>query len=157
MPSVGLEIGPTSEDLMYQVLFENGGENYIAATYLSPSEYWNIQNINPTNLLDHHKELLKRQKGSKTQPVENYRFLILDKQKLDADIKQNQYGLDFIKWQSINRVKLYHTDPINIKAILDKYPALSFNIGIGLWYEKYVLQFGSIVEYVDKNKPNHPL
>jgi class 3 adenylate cyclase len=158
LPSVGLEVGPTSEDLMYQVLFEHGGENYIAATYLTPSEYWNIQNTNPTNILDHHKELLKRQKDPKnTSHVDNYRFLILDKKKLDDDIKQNQYGLDFIMWHSINGVRLYHKDPSNIKGILNKYPAISFNIGIGLWYGKYMLQFGSIIRYVDKSKPNQPL
>ena len=62
-PSKGLEMGLVSTGLTYKVLFENGLD-YISATYLSPSEYWEIQNSEPLNLLRYHEKSLKRKKIS---------------------------------------------------------------------------------------------
>ena len=58
-PSKGLEMGLISTGLIYKVLFENGLD-YISATYLSPSQYWEIQNSEPVNLLRYHEKSLKQ-------------------------------------------------------------------------------------------------
>lgn len=64
-PSKGLEMGLISIGLTYKVLFESGLD-YISATYLSPSEYWEIQNSEPLNLLSYHEKSLKRKKISRS-------------------------------------------------------------------------------------------
>lgn len=154
-PSKGLEMEPFTTDLLYRVLFENG-EEYISATYLSPSEYWEIQNSEPLNLLNHHETLLNRMHGKNL--VKNYRFLIIEKKRLDSDIKLNQQSsLLFIKWHSENNVNLYHAEINDLKEVLDKYPKLVYNVGIGLWYNKYVMQFGPIIEYINPKDQRHPL
>jgi hypothetical protein len=155
-PSKGLEIGLISTGLLYKVLFYHGS-NYISATYLSPSEYWEIQNSEPVNLLRYHEKSLKR-KNLSFQNKKNYRFIIIEKEKLKRDIKTNQNTtLLFIKWHSENNVNLFHLEPYYINEILIKYPKIVHNVGIGLWYDKYVLQFGPIMEYMNNKDQYHPL
>jgi hypothetical protein len=155
-PSKGLEMGFISMGLIYKVLFENGSE-YISATYLSPSEYWEIQNSEPLNLLGHQEKSIKR-KNLSHSTKKNYRFLIIEKEKLEKDIQSNQNSsLLFIKWHSENNVNLFHIEPTGINNILNKYPKIVHNVGIGLWYNKYVLQFGPIMEYINIKDQSHPL
>jgi hypothetical protein len=138
-PSKGLEIGLLSTGLIYQVLFENGGD-YISATYLPPGE-------KALRRLDH-----------KNATRNHFRFLIMEKGKLDNDIKDNQNSsLLFIKWHSENNVDLYFINSSDINSILVKYPKIVHNVGLGFWNGKYVLQFGPIMEYVNKKDQNHPL
>lgn len=153
-PSKGLVVGPTSTNLIYEVLFENGIE-YISASYLKPSEFWELLNDGPFKLLYHHKAMLKKQPEEAT--IRNYRFLILEKSVLDEDILNKLASYDFINWHSINNVELYQAEPSSIIHILNKYPTLVYEIGIGLWYNKYVLQFGNMIEYTNPKLPNHPL
>ncbi|MER5176681.1 MAG: adenylate/guanylate cyclase domain-containing protein [Candidatus Nitrosocosmicus sp.] len=155
-PSKGLEMGLVSTGLIYKVLFENGSD-YISATYLSPSQYWEIQNSEPVNLLSYHEKSLKR-KNPSNSPKKNYRFLIIEKEKLDKDIRANQdSSLLFIKWHSENDVNLFHIEPNAINDVLNKYPKIVHNVGIGLWYDRYVLQFGPIMEYTNTKDHYHPL
>ncbi|VFJ13199.1 adenylate/guanylate cyclase domain-containing protein [Candidatus Nitrosocosmicus franklandus] len=155
-PSKGLEIGLLSTGLIYQVLFENG-DDYISATYLPPGEYWDLQNSAPLNLLSHQEKSLR--KLDNTKLINNhYRFLIMEKEKLDADIKGNQNSsLLFIKWHSENNVNLFFISSSEIDSILIKYPKIVHNVGLGFWNGKYVLQFGPIMEYINRKDPNHPL
>lgn len=155
-PSKGLEIGLLSTGLIYQVLFENGGD-YISATYLPPGEYWELQNNAPLNLLSHQEKALRRL-DHKNVTRNHFRFLIMEKEKLDNDIKDNQdSSLLFIKWHSENNVDLYFINSSDINSILVKYPKIVHNVGLGFWNGKYVLQFGPIMEYVNKKDQNHPL
>lgn len=155
-PSKGLEIGLLSTGLIYQVLFENGGD-YISATYLPPGEYWELQNNAPLNLLSHQEKALRRL-DHKNATRNHFRFLIMEKGKLDNDIKDNQNSsLLFIKWHSENNVDLYFINSSDINSILVKYPKIVHNVGLGFWNGKYVLQFGPIMEYVNKKDQNHPL
>lgn len=154
-PSKGLEVGLLSTGLIYKVLFENGSD-YISATYLSPGEYWDIQNSDPLNLLSYHEKALKR--IHKTNSRKNYRFLIMEKERLEKDIKINQNSsLLFIKWHSENNVNIINVEPSSINDILNKYPKIVHNVGLGLWYEKYVLQFGPIMEYTNSKDLHHPI
>lgn len=154
-PSKGLEIGLLSTGLIYKVLFENGSR-YISATYLSPGEYWDIQNSDPLNLLSYHEKALKR--TQKENLAKNYRFLIMEKEKLEKDIKINQNSsLLFIKWHSENNVNIINVEPDSINGILNKYPKIVHNVGLGLWYGKYVLQFGPIMEYINSKDLHHPI
>jgi hypothetical protein len=154
-PSKGLEIGLLSTGLIYQVLFENGQE-YVSATYLPPGEYWEIQNSEPLSLLSHQEKSLRRLKQSKL--VNNFRFLIMEKEKLDNDIRDNQNSsLLFIKWHSENNVNLFFIDSSEINTILVKYPKIVHNVGLGFWDGKYVLQFGPIMEYINPKDKIHPL
>lgn len=144
-PSKGLEMSFISTGLLYKVLFENGSD-YISVTYLSPSEYWEIQNSEPVNILRYHEKSLKL-KNPSYQTKKNYRFIIIEREKLDRDIQINQdSSLLFIKWHSENNVNLFHIEPNYINDILSKYPKIVHNVGIGLWYNKYVLQFGPIMD-----------
>ena len=149
-------MGFISMGLIYKVLFENGSD-YISATYLSPSEYWEIQNSEPLNLLGHQEKSIKR-KNISHSTKKNYRFIIIEKEKLEKDIQSNQNSsLLFIKWHSENNVNLFHIEPTGINNILNKYPKIVHNVGIGLWYNKYVLQFGPIMEYINIKDQSHPL
>jgi hypothetical protein len=155
-PTKGLEMSFISTGLLYKVLFENGLD-YISATYLSPSEYWEIQNNEPLNLLRYHEKSLKRINLS-YQTKKKYRFIIIEREKLDRDIQINQgSSLLFIKWHSENNVNLFHIEPNYINDILSKYPKIVHNVGIGLWYGKYILQFGPIMEYTNNKDRYHPL
>lgn len=155
-PSKGLEMGLISTGLLYKVLFFHGLD-YISATYLSPSEYWEVQNSEPVNLLRYHEKSLKHRNLS-SQNRKNYRFIIIEKEKLERDIKVNQdTSLLFIKWHSENNVNLFHISPNYINSILIKYPKIVHNVGIGLWYGKYVLQFGPIMEYMNNKDQYRPL
>ncbi|MGN6559989.1 MAG: hypothetical protein ACTHJ2_05625 [Candidatus Nitrosocosmicus sp.] len=155
-PSKGLEIGLVSTGLLYKVLFYHGLE-YISATYLSPSEYWEIQNSDPVNLLRYQEKSIKQRQFSH-QNKKNFRFIIIEKEKLDKDIKVNQNtSLLFIKWHSENNVNLFQIDPNYINEILIKYPKIVHNVGIGLWYDKYVLQFGPIMDYINNKDQYHSL
>ncbi|MDQ2684477.1 MAG: hypothetical protein M3Y25_01385 [Thermoproteota archaeon] len=155
-PSKGLEIGLLSTGLIYKVLFENGND-YISATYLPPGEYWEIQNSDPLNLLSHQEKSLRKLKYSQ-QAKSSFRFLIMEKDKLDNDIRKNQNSsLLFIKWHSENNVNLYFIESSKIDSILIKYPKIVHNVGLGFWIEKYVLQFGPIMKYVNHKDQNHPL
>jgi hypothetical protein len=155
-PSKGLEMGLISTGLIYKVLFENGLD-YISATYLSPSQYWEIQNSEPVNLLRYHEKSLK-QKDILNSHKKNYRFIIIEKEKLERDIKINQdSSLLFIKWHTENNVHLFNIEPKDIIDILNKYPKIVHNVGIGLWYDKYILQFGPIMEYTNNTGGCHPL
>ena len=143
-PSKGLEMSFISTGLLYKVLFENGSD-YISVTYLSPSEYWEIQNSEPVNILRYHENSLKL-KNPSYPTKKNYRFIIIEREKLDMDIQINQdSSLLFIKWHSENNVNLFHIEPNYINDILSNYPKIVHNVGIGLWYNKYVLQFGPIM------------
>jgi hypothetical protein len=155
-PSKGLEIGLLSTGLIYRVLFENG-EDYISATYLPPGEYWELQNNAPLNLLSHQEKSLRRLDHTKLAK-NYYRFLIMEKERLDDDIRGNQNSsLLFIKWHSENNVNLYFINSSEINSILIKYPKIVHNVGLGFWNGKYVLQFGPIMEYVNRKDQNHPL
>jgi hypothetical protein len=155
-PSKGLEMSFISTGLLYKVLFENGSD-YISVTYLSPSEYWEIQNSEPVNILRYHENSLKL-KNLSHPTKKNYRFVIIEREKLDRDIQINQdSSLLFIKWHSENNVNLFHIEPNYINDILSNYPKIVHNVGIGLWYNKYVLQFGPIMEYTNNKDRYHPL
>ena len=155
-PSKGLEIGLLSTGLIYRVLFENGQE-YVSATYLPPGQYWELQNNDPLNLLSHQEKSLGRLKHL-TSNKKNYRFLIMEKEKLDQDIRVNQNSsLLFIKWHSENNVNLFYVDLSDIDNILVKYPKIVHNVGLGFWSGKYVLQFGPILKYINPKDQNHPL
>jgi hypothetical protein len=155
-PLKGLEMSFISTGLIYKVLFENATD-YISVTYLTPSEYWEIQNSEPVNLLRHHEKSLRKIKLSCSKK-KRYRFLIKEKEKLSKDIQINQdSSLLFIKWHSENNVNLFNIDPDYINHILNKYSKIVHNVGIGLWYNKYVLQFGPIMEYTNNKDQYHPL
>lgn len=154
--SKGLEIGLLSTGLLYKVLFENALD-YVSATYLPPGEYWEIQNSDPLNLLGHQEKSLSRIKHPNVSN-KNYRFLIMEKEKLDNDIRINQNNsLLFIKWHSENNVNLFFIEFADIENILRKYPKIVHNVGLGFWYGKYLLQFGHIMEYNNPKDQNHPL
>jgi hypothetical protein len=155
-PSVGLEMNFISTGLIYKVLFENAID-YISVTYLTPSEYWEIQNSDPVNLLRHHEKSLRKTNFSCLNK-KRYRFIIKEKEKLSKDIQINQdSSLLFIKWHSENNVNLFNIDPDYINHILNKYSKIVHNVGIGLWYDKYILQFGPIMEYTNNKDQYHPL
>jgi len=155
-PLKGLEISFISTGLIYKVLFENATD-YISVTYLTPSEYWEIQNSEPVNLLRHHEKSLRKINFSYSKK-KSYRFIIKEKEKLSKDIQINQdSSLLFIKWHSENNVNLFNIDPDYINHILNKYSKIVHNVGIGLWYNKYVLQFGPIKEYTNNKDQYHPL
>ena len=155
-PLKGLEMSFISTGLIYKVLFENATD-YISVTYLTPSEYWEIQNSEPVNLLRHHEKSLRKINFSYSKK-KRYRFIIKEKEKLSKDIQINQdSSLLFIKWHSENNVNLFNIDPDYINHILNKYSKIVHNVGIGLWYNKYVLQFGPIMEYTNNKDQYHPL
>jgi len=155
-PSKGLEMSFMSAGLIYKVLFENATD-YISVTYLTPSEYWEIQNSEPVNLLRYHEKSLRKINFLYSNK-KRYRFVIKEKEKLNKDIQINQdSSLLFIKWHSENNVNLFHIDPGYIDDILDKYSKIVHNVGIGLWYDKYVLQFGPLMEYTSNKDQYHPL
>ncbi len=112
---------------------------------MSPSEYWEIQNSEPLNLLRYHEKSLKRKKISHSTK-KNYRFLITEREKLDKDIQINQdSSLLFIKWHSENNVNLFHIELNDINDILNKYLKIIHNVVLGLWYDKCILQFRLIM------------
>ena len=155
-PLKGLEMSFISTGLIYKVLFENATD-YISVTYLTPSEYWEIQNSEPVNLLRYHEKSLRKIDLSYSKK-KRYRFIIKEKEKLSKDIQINQdSSLLFIKWHSENNVNLFNIDPDYINHILNKYSKIVHNVGIGLWYNKYVLQFGPIMEYTNNKDQYHPL
>lgn len=154
--SKGLEIGLLSTGLLYKVLFENGLD-YVSATYLPPGEYWEIQNSEPLNLLGHQEKSLRKIQHLNVSN-KSFRFLIMEKEKLDNDINVNQNNsLLFIKWHSENNVNLFFIEFSDVENILIKYPKIVHNVGLGLWYGKYLLQFGHIMEYVNPKDQYHPL
>ena len=125
--------------------------------YLPPGQYWELQNNDPLNLLSHQEKSLGRLKHLASNK-KNYRFLIMEKEKLDEDIRANQNSsLLFIKWHSENNVNLFYVNLSDIDNILIKYPKIVHNVGLGLWFGKYVLQFGPIMEYINPKDQNHPL
>lgn len=148
----GLDLGKRSTDLLYKVLF-HFGERYIAASYKPPGEFWLTHNCgNPYNLLKYHKALLCRQ----NQGEKNYRFLIMEKATLKKDFERyKDFALNFMDWHNDHnhRVSLYRIDIDTSNEIFNRYESFHANgirdIGIGLWYGMYILQFGPIKNYVN--------
>jgi hypothetical protein len=120
-------------NVFYDNLWKYSGEKYDGSTTFAPSFYMKSEK----SYLDSMEDNVK--KGVKIR-----RFLIITGSRLKADIHQYpEETKEFIKWHEQQKVVLIRVDPD--KALKAKQAlALTFP-DIGLWYDKYALQFGDYI------------